>query len=419
MDHRQRRRLLAQAREAFLTKAEPTAVRDIVLDSWKRSLSSGLDPEAEVEQTTLSQQDLVALRAAHPLGEFMPLIRQLLVDGASEAGMLVAVSDAAGRLLWVEGDQKLRAGAESMLFVPGATWSEQAVGTNAPGTALALDQAVQIRAAEHLARQVTRWSCSAAPIHDPETGAMLGVLDLTGDDQAANPQSLSMVRATVAAVEAQLRLARLSRWADLSTYAVSAPTPARHLQVLGARAGLLTEPHGVRRLSLRHSELLLLLSLAPDGLTTDEIAVALSEREIPAVTVRAEMSRLRAGLGEETLASRPYRIVGPLTTDLGAVRDLLDRGLVAEAAQRYRGPLLPTSESPAITELRDEVHMQVRAAVLRSADPDVLLRFADTDFGRDDLELWEVARRRLPVDSPRMVSVAARIHALTFGKSVT
>lgn len=242
---------------------------------------------------------------------------------------------------------------------------------------------------------------------------MLGVLDLTGDDAAANPQSLSMVRATVAAVEAQLRLARLSRWADLSTYAVPAPTVTRHLQVLGARAGLLTEPHGVRRLSLRHSELLLLLSLAPDGLTTEEIAVALSDREIPAVTIRAEMSRLRAGLGEDTISSRPYRIAGQLTTDLAAMRELLATGSVAQAAQRYRGPLLPTSESPAITELRDEVHMQVRAAVLRSGDPDVLLRFADTEFGRDDLELWEMARRRLPVDSPRMVSVEARIHALS------
>ncbi|WP_211310197.1 GAF domain-containing protein [Branchiibius hedensis] len=415
MDQRQHRRLLAQAREAFLARAEPPAVRDIVLDSWKRSLSSGLDPEAAVDQPTLSEQDLIALQAAHPLGEFMPLIRQLLVEGASEAGMLVAVSDAAGRLLWVEGDRGLRSRAESMLFVPGATWSEQAVGTNAPGTALALDQAVQIRAAEHLARQVTRWSCSAAPIHDPETGAMLGVLDLTGDDDAANPQSLSMVRATVAAVEAQLRLARLSRWADLSTYAVPALSLQRHLQVLGARAGLLTEPHGVRRLSLRHSELLLLLSLAPDGLTTEEIAVALSDREIPAVTVRAELSRLRAVLGDETIASRPYRIAGPLTTDLAHLREVLTHGSVAEAAQAYRGPLLPTSESPAISELRDELHMQVRGAVLRSADPDVLLRFADTDFGRDDLELWEVARRRLPADSPRMVSVEARIHALSFG----
>lgn len=403
--------MLAQARASFLARSgQQPAVRDIVLESWLRSMSSGLDPEAAVDQQTLSEQDLVGLRADHPLGEYMPLIRQLLVEGASDAGMLVAVSDAAGRLLWVEGDRGLRSRAESILFVPGATWSEQAVGTNAPGTALALDQPVQIRSAEHLARQVTRWSCSAAPIHDPETGAMLGVLDLTGEDEAANAQSLSMVRATVAAVEAQLRLARLSRWSDLAAYAPQ--VPQRQLQVLGARAGLLTEPHGVRRLSLRHSELLLLLSLAPDGLNAEELAVGLSDREIPRVTIRAELSRLRAAVGEEVIASRPYRLAGSFATDLGQLRDHLGSGSVAAATQLYRGPLLPASQSPAIAELRDEVHMQMRSAVLRSGDPDVLLRFADTDFGRDDLELWEIARHRLPADSPRMDSVVARIASL-------
>lgn len=408
--------MLAEAREAFLSRSGEPAVRDIVLESWMRSMSSGVDPEAEVEQQTLSDADLAGLRSGHPLGEYMPLIRQLLVDGASEAGMLVAVSDAAGRLLWVEGDRRLRSRAESILFVPGATWSEQMVGTNAPGTALALDQAVQIRSAEHLARQVTRWSCSAAPIHDPDTGAMLGVLDLTGTDDAANAQSLAMVRATVAAVEAELRLAHLSRWSALSTFS---PQPSashrRHLQVLGGRAGLLTEPDGVRRLSLRHSEIMLLLSLSPDGLTAEELAVALSEREIPKVTIRAELSRLRASVGEEVIASRPYRLDASFTTDLGQLRDQLAAGAVAAAAQVYRGPLLPASESPAIAELRDEVHMQIRSAVLRSGDPDVLLRFADTDFGRDDLQLWEIARQRLPADSPRLDSVDARIAALENG----
>ena len=90
-----------------------------------------------------------------------------------------------------------------MNFVPGADWSEASAGTNAPGTALALDRPVQIFGAEHLARQVTPWSCSAAPIHDPDNGAMLGVLDVTGGNDVATPQSLTLVRATVAAVEAE------------------------------------------------------------------------------------------------------------------------------------------------------------------------------------------------------------------------
>ena len=79
----------------------------------------------------------------------MPIIRQLLVEDAADSGVVVAVSAADGTLLWVEGDRKACRRAEAMNFVPGADWSERAAGTNAPGTALALDRGVQIRGSEH------------------------------------------------------------------------------------------------------------------------------------------------------------------------------------------------------------------------------------------------------------------------------
>jgi transcriptional regulator of acetoin/glycerol metabolism len=77
-------------------------------------------------------------RQSHPLASVMPVIRRLLVEDASDAGLLVAVSDAAGRKLWVEGHNGLRTRAEQMHFVAGALWSEDRAGTNAPGTALGL-----------------------------------------------------------------------------------------------------------------------------------------------------------------------------------------------------------------------------------------------------------------------------------------
>ena len=204
-------RYLRVAHDAFVStgSADP-ALRRIVRESWQRSVDKGLDPERAIAAIRLDDASLAAIRDSHPLAAGMPVIRRLLVEGAADAGLLVAVSDAAGQLLWVEGDMALRSRAESMHFLPGADWSEASAGTNAPGTALALDRPVQIFGPEHLARQVTPWSCSASPIHDPDTGAILGVLDLTGGDEVATPQSLTLVRATVAAVEAELRIARLS-----------------------------------------------------------------------------------------------------------------------------------------------------------------------------------------------------------------
>ncbi|MCW2748285.1 MAG: transcriptional regulator, partial [Nocardioidaceae bacterium] len=133
------RRLTAAHDEFVSTGLTSPALRQIVIDSWKRSVSGGLDPEYVLAPIVFDDAELAAARAAHPLAAGMPIIRKLLVESAAEAGLLVAVSDAAGRLLWVEGSSSLRSLAEGMHFVEGSDWSEAHVGTNAPGTALALD----------------------------------------------------------------------------------------------------------------------------------------------------------------------------------------------------------------------------------------------------------------------------------------
>lgn len=93
-----------------------------------------------------------------------------------------------------------------MNFVPGARWSESAVGTNAPGTAVAVDRPVQVFAAEHFIRRVQPWTCAAAPVHDPRTGRVLGAVDITGGNGLAHPHSLGFVQAVARAAESQLAL---------------------------------------------------------------------------------------------------------------------------------------------------------------------------------------------------------------------
>ena len=129
----------------------------------------------------------------------------LLPGGADESGVIVAVGDEAGRLLWVEGDRRVRSLTGDMGFVEGANWSEDAVGTSAPGTALALDASLQIHGAEHFNRLVQPWSCTAAPVHDPETRKLLGVIDVTGGAEAASPQAQLLVDATARAIEGEWR----------------------------------------------------------------------------------------------------------------------------------------------------------------------------------------------------------------------
>ena len=148
-------------------------------------------------------------RGGHRVGLGRTAIHGLLIRHTFEAGWIAAMGDEAGGLLWIDGDRALRRKAEGMLFVEGADWSERAVGTSAPGTALTLDHGIQIQGAEHFNRIVHPWSCTAVPVHDPASGRILGVIDITGGADAVAPATLPLLEAAVAAVESEMRIRRL------------------------------------------------------------------------------------------------------------------------------------------------------------------------------------------------------------------
>ncbi|MEV0372436.1 GAF domain-containing protein [Streptomyces sp. NPDC050636] len=382
----ERTRTVRRAHEAFLaggTVAPP--VRRVVAESWRRSAAAraASDGAAPIE---LDGAALHAYRDGHPLARAMPVFRELLGTIAQDGAHLMAVCDPQGRMLWIEGHPGVRRSAERMNFVVGARWDERHAGTNAPGTALAADHAVQIFAAEHYNRQVQRWTCAAAPLHDLRTGRLLGAVDITGGDHLANPHSLALVQATARAAEAHLATRTWQSGVVLTT--------------LGRDEALLVTDGRRLRLGRRHSEIMVLLAQHPEGLTGDRLSVLLyGEREMRPVTLRAEMFRLRQLVGT-LLHSRPYRLARPVETDLATVEADLTTGELTTALDTYRGPLLPLSEAPGIRRLRTALEDRMRRALLGSRDPDQLRQWSQTAWGEDDLEIWEALVDALPERSP-------------------
>ena len=408
-------RRLRAAHERLVTGTDlpDDTVRSVVRESWRRSLGCGIDPDGGSPPVELLDDDLLAYRATHPLASVMPVIRRLLVQDAEADRMIVAVTDSGGRMLWVEGDAKLRSRAAGMNFVEGARWSEDVAGTNAPGTALAIDHAVQFYGSEHYRRPVQPWSCAAAPVHHPVTGALLGAIDVTGGDHVASPHVLTLVRATVAAVEAELRWQERER---LQRGPVRRPAPAARpaarLEVLGRDRARLTLPGGAVELSVRHSELLLLLAEAAasgEGRTATQLAAECHRGEAAAVTVRAELSRLRRLLGPALVGSRPYRLLERLDTDVDQVRRLLARGSVGAALECYTGAVLPGSGAPGVVAARERTAALLRQAVLRSRRPELVLRYARLPEARDDAGLWQACLDLLPPGSPPRAAAAAHL----------
>lgn len=404
---------------------EGHGIRSAVLhDSWQRSLRYHHGPAVPRPGLALSGPELTAYRSAHPLAALMPVIRRLLVQPAADTGLLVAVGDELGRLLWVEGDSAPRTRAEDILFVPGADWSEASVGTSAPGTALAIGADIQVRGTEHFSPLVHGWSCTAVPLHDPQTGAVLGVVDVTGSVDAVAASTLALLHATVAAAETQLLVDRLRAGsAPAAPPALRSAGPERmsrdRLLVLGRDSAVLQVDGRGLDLSLRHSELLTLLALHPGGLSADQLAVMAYPEGVSVTTVRAEMLRLRNLLARYpgpaagfVPQSRPYRLPRPLAVDALQVRTQLERGTRRLALENYRGPVLPRSTAPAITALRSELSLVLREAMLSDAGSDTLLDYLSLPEARTDVEAWALSLRLLPLRSPRRAAVMAHLAQL-------
>ncbi|MFE5296776.1 GAF domain-containing protein [Streptomyces sp. NPDC056632] len=379
---------MGRGRAGTAARPAQAPVRPLVAESWRRSERARVSPDGAA-RVELDEEELAGHREGHPLAAVMPLIRELVGAYARDGEHLLAVCDAAGRMLWVEGHPGTLRKARGMNFVAGARWSETAAGTNAPGTALAVGRPVQVCAAEHFRRPVREWTCAAAPVHDPHSGRLLGAVDITGGDGLAHPHSLAFVQAVARAAESQL--------------AVISPTPPAtgrpRLTALGRDEALLHLAGRRLRLSRRHSEILVVLAHRPEGIGGDELLTLLYEDEsVTPVTLRAELSRLRGILRAELLASRPYRLTEDVDADFATVDRRLASGALATALAGYAGPLLPGSRAPGVVRLRERLAGRLRAALVDRGDPGLLADWAYSAWGEDDLPVWRALASAVPAD---------------------
>ncbi|MDI3328633.1 MAG: sigma-54-dependent Fis family transcriptional regulator [Alicyclobacillaceae bacterium] len=200
------RHLLETSWDDFLRNPETNryAIRSVVYESWKRCLQSGVDPRRTSTDISLKEDEIQHILQYSKLYDCSFQILQDLSFQIKDTGYLVTLCDPQGRILFLDGNREVLKRAERMNFVVGADWSERAIGTNAIGTCLEVGRPVQIFAAEHFCAGVHDWTCSSAPIRDPVSGDILGVIDVTGLWHNSQPHTLGMV--TMACHNIQFRL---------------------------------------------------------------------------------------------------------------------------------------------------------------------------------------------------------------------
>lgn len=184
---------LHRTREAVLAGARSTsAPRGTIAASWRRVAACGLEPGSAPDVPPLGSGELERRRAESRLGDFVPRLAAAL-SSVTDAGQMVVVADADGRVLWRVGSSGVRRMADGLGFIGGSAWTEGNVGTNAIGTSLVLGEGVQIQGPEHFVESHTRWGCAAAPLKDPWSGRTLGVVDVSGPSRGMHPAELALV----------------------------------------------------------------------------------------------------------------------------------------------------------------------------------------------------------------------------------
>lgn len=370
-DLHDRRVTALRAWTAFVEEGDAAAshVRPEILRSWRRSQPH---VSRDVAQAPLDDEsEARAFWQGSPLQLAVANVEAELRRTAEDGDLVLAVTDRHTRILWTYGGRVMRRKAESVNFVPAARWDDESVGTNALDLATRMRRPSMVFSAEHYAPIVHNWVCWAAPVHDPVTGAQLGVVDLSTTWDRTHPIGLATARVLARLIETAMPLSAANPMLEEQQ---RGPTGLQ-LRLLGNAEAQLD---GSRLLlNRRQTEILAILALHPDGLTLDRLhALVYGDQSVTLSTLKAEVSHLRAALGGQ-LASRPYRLTLPVATDIEDVLEALGQGDAAAAIARYGGDLLPGTESPALVELGEYVAVAMREALLANPEPAAVIRYSE------------------------------------------
>ena len=400
-------RTLRKAHEATISGNPDPSISPALIKSWQRSLALGIDPDQHRPLHRHDVSEARSLSADHRLATVMPALSQLLADESSAGRHLLIVTDQQGEVLWRVGSRQALRLADSLEFVEGADWSESGVGTNAISEALVTGAPAQLFSAEHLVRTHHDWACTAAPIRDPYTGEVAGVLDVSGPFESVTPDSLRMVRCGVRLAEELLRSAGAPAARQQTGGAVRS---ALTLTLLGDKPSAELDGGARLPLTLRRAEILALLASRTQGWSADELAYRLHGEDGAATAVRTEMHRIRGILGN-VVEPNPYRFSSAVqvVTDASVVAGHLREGRVAQALGAYPAKLLNRSVNLSIELMRDELNEAVGASVRASGDAQLIMQWCASDMGASDSEGAAAMARLIGPGDPRFQLVRARM----------
>ncbi|ENX33690.1 hypothetical protein F889_02353 [Acinetobacter colistiniresistens] len=349
----QQRKQVEQLRmQSSLNPQHAEKMEQSIASSWERS--SLADIPKERLAAPLSNQ---STEPRSSLSLALQACREDLKHVAEQSSMVLAVGDMGSTIIWTASCTQMRNAAERVHFVAGGQWQEELVGTNALALSLKTRKSSCVFSNEHYMASVHDWVCYAAPIIDPYSKQVLGVVDLSTTWE--NHNSLGLLAVERCAAILQMAVQELQQ---------------QHLyfRTLNTTQVLLNGQN--LTLTPRQIEILVILALCPKGLNLENLHQALyGERKVSLGTLKAEMSHLRDRLGD-AIGSRPYRLNVAVEADFLQLEQALDAGYISTALQCYTGIFLAKTESPFLCAWRDGLESRLSHAIFQTQGSDALLK---------------------------------------------
>jgi sigma-54 dependent transcriptional regulator, acetoin dehydrogenase operon transcriptional activator AcoR len=193
--------------ERFLT-GEPGAAEpagNFVVSSWQRSLQFGVDPTGRAAPFAARGDDLHTLRRRHrDLIAAASGIFAEVADLLAGSRSIMLLTDANGVVLEAVGDIHTLELGQDIHLTRGGDWREDVVGTNGIGTTLATGRPAQVHAAEHFCEGIKSWTCAGAPIFEPGSREILGVVDISGPPFTYQRNNLTLAVTAARQIETAL-----------------------------------------------------------------------------------------------------------------------------------------------------------------------------------------------------------------------
>lgn len=186
-------------------------LRPSILDSWKRCINLRVNPQKPDPPVLSDKKFQQRLHANRECIEAIKPVVDCVDDLVGASNHVVSLVDKDGFILTTHGKPEVIELLDRLNFRIGANWSEESAGTTAVGVALTTGQPSHVFHAEHYCERLQEFTCTAVPIRDPDTKAIIGVLDFVAYIEDYQTHAMGMALQMARCIELEIYRSRKER----------------------------------------------------------------------------------------------------------------------------------------------------------------------------------------------------------------